>query len=475
MSLRLLVVDDEPSTRFGAREFFAARGWTVLEASSAAEFWERLEDFRPDVVVLDYRLPDATALDLLPPLRERFPHLPAIILTGFGSIDLAVRAMQCGASQFLTKPVNLPALADLIERIDQEQRVSRAWLATQQKEKRSSPDPFLGQSRVVRQLETQARRVAAADSPVLLCGETGTGKGVLARWLHNHSRRASQPFVDVNCAALGGELLQSELFGHEKGAFTGALERKPGLLELAHGGTLFLDEIGDMEIPVQAKLLKVVEEQRFRRLGGVVDLKVDVRVISATHHDLEQAVERRAFRSDLYYRIATVVLRLPPLRERKEDIPLLAAALLRQLPPGPRGGSWQLSPDGVDALVAYDWPGNIRELRNVLERATLLAEGSTVTAQHLAFTTRANEPASKRTGEIELPLPLAEVEKRHILRVLEAVDGDVARAAEWLGVPRSTLYQRLQRYGVRSAGKKLGGSKKRGSSLDSTGGSSRSS
>ncbi|MCX8072325.1 MAG: sigma-54 dependent transcriptional regulator [Candidatus Binatia bacterium] len=449
MSLRVLVADDEDTVLFALREYLGSRGWQVTEARSAAELWRAIEQGLPDVVLLDYQLPDATALDILAALRERIPTVPVIILTGFGSIELAVKAMQLGAKQFLTKPLDLPTLATLIERVDSERRAEALYLVSRESQVRREANPFVGTSQAIRRVEQLAKKIARSDAAVLLTGETGTGKGVLARWLHAQGPRRGNPFVDINCAGLGGELLHAELFGYEKGAFTGAVERKLGLVELAHRGTLFLDEIGDMDLAVQAKLLKVLEERRFRRLGAVADVQVDIRLISATHHDLTQAVVRGSFRSDLYYRIAVVTLELPPLRERKEDVPLLAEEMLRQFAPAGRDGPWRLSPEAIQALVRYSWPGNIRELRNVLERATLLANGPTIGAEHLAvgvagFVAAPNVMAVEENAD----LPLAEVEKRHILRVFDAVGGDVARAAERLGVPRSTLYQRLQSYGV---------------------------
>ncbi|MDZ7379619.1 MAG: sigma-54 dependent transcriptional regulator [candidate division KSB1 bacterium] len=450
MTVHVLVADDEPAVRFGIREFLKGRSWQVTEAATASELWAKLAEQQPDVVVLDHRLPDGSALDILRALRERIPWLPVIVLTGFGTIQLAVEAIQLGAKQFLTKPVDLAALAALIERVDRERRAEAMLLANQENQSRQELSPFLGTSEAIRRVEAVAKRVAQSHAPVLLLGETGTGKGVLARWLHAHGPRGGNPFVDLNCAALGGELLQAELFGYERGAFTGADARKLGLVELAHRGTLFLDEMGEMDPGVQAKLLKVLEEQRFRRLGGVVDVQVDVRLISATHLDLAEAVKRRAFRADLYYRIAVVSLELPPLRQRRQDILPLAEAILRRFQTLPGSQRWALTPDAQQALVEYDWPGNIRELRNVLERATLLAREPEITADQLALNVDPRQFQSSGDEEAgDLALSLAEVERRHILKVLEAVGGDVAKAAEHLQLPRSTLYQRLHRYGVR--------------------------
>lgn len=378
----VLIVDDDAAIRFGVRNFLAEQGWRIVEASDGSEMWARLGEATPDVMILDHRLPDATALDLLARLREAGKILPTIVLTGFASIDLAVQAIQAGASQFLTKPVDLPALATMVERLANAHRAKLHERLERDQSQRRLRNPFVGKSRRIRQLEETAHRVAASDVTVLILGETGTGKGVLARWLHEHSLRAAHPFVDLNCASLGGELLQSELFGHEKGAFTGALERKLGMVELAHGGTLFLDEIGDLALDVQAKLLKVLEERRMRRVGGTADIPVELRLISATNRDLNRAVEHGRFRADLYYRISALPLELPPLRERREDIPDLAQAVLASLATS-SAHHRELAPDAVAKLVQHDWPGNIRELRNVLERAVLLSRSRVLHAEDL--------------------------------------------------------------------------------------------
>src|SRR5581483_10514432 len=291
------------------------------------------------------------------------------VLTGHGSIDLAVRTVKEGAEQFLTKPVELAALGTIIQRTLDNQRTRRRDQATRRTQgERTAPDPFLGTSPSVLALATEAQLAVGGDSPVLVQGETGSGKGVLARWLHDSGARTEEAFVDINCAGLSRELLESELFGHARGAFTGAIADKKGLLEVAHRGTLFLDEIGDMDVSLQPKFLKALEEKRFRRLGEVNERRVDVRLIAATNQDLGDLVREKRFRADLYYRINTVVLRVPPLRERTGDIPLLAGAILRRLAQEMGRPEIELAADAVEALQAYPWPGNVRELRNVLER-----------------------------------------------------------------------------------------------------------
>jgi DNA-binding NtrC family response regulator len=443
----VLVVDDEAAIRFGIRDFLEAHGFDVLEADSCQAARERIRE-QPDVVLLDFRLPDGDALGLLATLKDDEPDIPVVVLTAHASVDIAVQAVKLGAEQFLTKPVELPAVLVLIERMLDNVRVRRSQRARRTQEAPELRDPFLGESRLIRELEATARRVLASDSPVLLQGETGSGKGVLAAWLHAQGPRAEEPFVQLNCAGLTAQFLETELFGHERGAFTGAVARKLGLLEVAHHGTVFLDEIGDVDPSVQPKLLKVLEEKRFRRMGDVEDRRVDIRLIAATHQDLAERVRTRHFRSDLFFRISTLPLGLPALRERPEDIPHLAWALLAHIARQLGRPPMTLSPAARAALQGYAWPGNIRELRNVLERAVLLSSRDTLEASDLRFDPGLGEPGAPE--EDPLSLTLEEVEKRHIQRVLAAEGGHVERAARRLGLPRSSLYHKLKRYGLSS-------------------------
>jgi DNA-binding NtrC family response regulator len=442
---RILVVDDEAGIRFGVRDFLTAHGYDVDEAEDCrgAEAGFRMN--RPDAVILDHVLPDGDALTLLPRLRAVDASVPVVVLTGHGSIDLAVRAVKEGAEQFLTKPVELASLEVVLQRLLDARRTRRRQLAGQARESRTEIDPFLGDTPAVRRLAEQAERVAAADRPVLIQGPTGSGKGVLARWLHNHGPRADEALVDLNCAGLSREFLESELFGHEKGAFTGAAASKPGLLEIGHRGSLFLDEIGDMSPEVQPKVLKVLEEQRFRRMGEVRDRHVDVRLIAASHHDLVSLVQEKRFRSDLYFRISTLPLSVPSLAERASDIPLLAASILQRLGPELGRGTVTLSPAAETTLLRYPWPGNIRELRNVLERAVLLGGSARIEPQDLRF----DDGLAELPGARASSLTLLEVERRHIELVLREENGHVERAARRLGIPRSSLYQRIKQLGLR--------------------------
>jgi DNA-binding NtrC family response regulator len=443
---RILVVDDEAGARFGVQDFLAGRGYVVDEADSCRAAEESFRNTRPDLVLLDYALPDGDALSLLPRLRAVDASVPVVILTGHGSIDLAVRAVKEGAEQFLTKPVELASLVIVLQRILEARRTRRRQLAGQARESRGEIDPFVGSSPAIRSLADQAERVAAADRPILIQGPTGSGKGVLARWLHNHGARADEALVDMNCAGLSREFLESELFGHEQGAFTGATASKPGLLEIGHRGTVFLDEIGDMPADVQPKVLKVLEEQRFRRMGEVRDRHIDVRLIAASHHDLVSLVQEKRFRSDLYFRISTLPLRVPSLAERASDIPILALSILERLGPELGRGAVALSTPAEDALVRYPWPGNIRELRNVLERAILLGGSARIELEDLRF----DDGLANLAGSRDSSLTLQEVERRHIELVLREESGHVERAARRLGIPRSSLYQKIKQFELRT-------------------------
>ena len=442
---RLLIVDDEPGSRLGVRSYLENHGYDVDEADTVGAAMRILHTQVPDVALVDYSLPDGTALDLMAQLKQQGIDIPVVVLTGHGSIELAVMAVKEGAEQFLTKPVELSSLAAVLDRVIEHQQNSRRILAVQSSRQASGEDGLIsGRSPAVRALAHDANTAAACDAPILIEGETGTGKGLLAKWIHSASARTAEAFVDLNCAGLPRELLESELFGHEKGAFTGATNSKPGLVEAAHRGTMFLGEIGDTDIAVQPKLLKIVEEKRFRRLGDIGERRVDVRFIAASNKSLIQLVDQGEFREDLYYRLNTIVLRLPPLRHRKEDIPTLVQQLLNRLSreigrPVPR-----VEGDAVDALQSHAWPGNIRELRNVLERAMLAATSPVLRAVDLRLNATPRRSAPAAATVIPTAETLKEVEWLHIQRVLDEEKGSVGRASKRLGIPRSSLYQKLK-------------------------------
>ena len=441
---KVLVVDDESGVRFGIRDFLEQHGYEIDEAESCQDAQHIFRTSRPDIVIADYMLPDGTALDLLPRLKEIDSGTPLLVLTAHGSIDLAVRAIKEGAEQFLTKPLELPTLLVILQRLLQKQRNHHKQLASKSRQVRQAIDPFIGTSAAIRALKEQAHRILSTESPVLILGETGTGKGVLARWLHDTSPRADEAFVDLNCAGLSRELLETELFGHEKGAFTSATASKQGLFEVAHRGTIFLDEVGDVDLQIQPKLLKVLEEKRFRRVGDVRDRQVDVRLIAATHQDMGQLVREKRFRDDLYFRISTIPLSFPALRERIEDIPTMAQYLLDKVSADLGRGELRLDENCIQALKAYSWPGNIRELRNVIERAVLLSDQKTITINDLHFDghTQVGSPF------LDSRLTLLELEKQHIERVLQEERGRVEKAAKRLGIPRSSLYQKIKKHQI---------------------------
>jgi DNA-binding NtrC family response regulator len=458
---RVLVVDDEAIVRLGIRRFLEANGFEVREASSAGETESEFRTSPPDVAILDHRLPDGHGVDLIPRLKEAAPNVPLIVLSAHGSIDLAVRAIKEGAEQFLVKPVELPALHVLVQRVLEAQRQRQKQLAGRSRQARESVDPFQGRSPAIKRLAAEVAKLLPSESPVLIEGETGTGKGVLARWLHQQGPRAEEAFVDLNCAGLSRELLESELFGHERGAFTGSTATKLGLLEVAHRGTLFLDEIGDLDLLVQPKLLTALEEKRFRRLGDVRDRHSSFRLIAATHHDLERQVREGRFRGDLYFRISTIPLRVPALHERREDIPLLARAFLARLSAELGRSEAALSPGVEQVLAEHRWPGNIRELRNVLERALLVSEGDEIRVEDLSFAARIAlpqaPPATASTGappstpfSLEESLNLEQLERQAIARAMAVESGHVGRAAARLGIPRSSLYKKLKQLGPAS-------------------------
>jgi DNA-binding NtrC family response regulator len=441
---KVLLVDDESATRFAMRRFLKSRGFDIEEAENCAVAREKFRSFGPDVTVLDFRLPDGNALELIPQLRATGPSA-IIVLTAYASIDTAVEAVKLGAEHFLAKPVELEALFVLIQRTIENQRNRQQMLAgTKRGEMRGRIDPFLGATAAIAELREKAEAVLRTDSPLLIQGETGTGKTVLAQWIHSYSRRAQEAFVDLNCAGISREFLETELYGHEKGAFTGATAAKQGLLEVADRGTVFLDEIGDMDTQVQASLLKVLEEKRFRRLGDVRDRSVDIRLIAATHHDLRSRAAERLFRQDLYYRISALELCVPPLRERCADIPLIAGMLLERLARDLGQPPVTMTGDAAASLTRYDWPGNIRELRNVLERALLRTHGAVLDAGTLDFGVRVPVAASgvRRSGTLD------EVERDYIEQVLRDENGAIDRAAGRLGVSRSAVYYKARKHGI---------------------------
>src|SRR5438270_1496424 len=440
VSRRVLLVEDDEELRFAYAAHLKDSGCPVEEAGDLPAAQKRFESTRPDVAVLDFRLPGGTALDLLPKFKELEPGVPIIVLTGFGSMELGVSLIRSGAEQCLAKPVEASALLMIVHKLLENSRNQQKTLANNTRRRRVVLNPFTGESLAIRRLAETAAKVANSQSPVLIQGETGCGKGVLATWLHENGPRSEEPFIDLNCAGLTREFLESELFGYERGAFTGAVTPKPGLLEVGHRGTIFLDEIGDIDPNVQPKLLKVIEEKKFRRMGDVRDRFIDVRLIAATHQDLRHLIETKAFRGDLYFRISTVPLAIPALRERRDDIPFIAHSLLSRICSDMARPRAELSPSAVERLRSYYWPGNIRELRNVLERALLFTDRAILEPEDFSF-----EPGpDHRSNSYKADWTLEEVERFHITSAFTVENHNVEKTAKRLGIAKSTLYQKLK-------------------------------
>jgi two-component system response regulator HydG len=423
----------------------------VAIARSVSEAIEVANSFEPEVVLTDLNMARASGLDLCRHFAESWPDVPVILVTAFGSLDTAVEALRAGAYDFITKPFDIHALTLVVERANQHHRlkseVKRLRAAVGQA---GWGDDILGSSAPVLELRSMLERVSQTEATVLITGETGTGKDVAARVLHQHGKRKRGPFVAINCSALPEPLLESELFGHLRGAFTGARSARLGLFVEAHKGTLLLDEIGDMPLGVQVKLLRALEERRVRPVGGDVEFPFDARIIAATHRDLEQAVHDGRFREDLFYRLNVVHIALPALRSRGRDILLLAQHFLGQFAQQVNPGVVGISKTAAEKLLAYTWPGNVRELRNAIERAVSLTRFDHIGAEDLperikTFETRHVLVASDNLEEL---VSLEEVEKRYILKVLQAAGGNKSLAAKQLGVARRTLYRKLGEYGI---------------------------
>lgn len=445
---KVLIIDDDTAILRTLNEYLQLEGYEVVEAASLKSAYSVIERDPPDVVIIDFHLPDGDALQFLSAAKSIAVPICSIVLTGHGTIDLAVRAIKEGAEQFITKPVQLSVLGTCVRTCVERQQSKRKQLAGARNIKRYEKNPFAGSSSAIERLSQESHKIVQTERPVLIQGETGTGKGVLANWIHRNGPRSEEALVDVNCAGLSKDLLESELFGHEKGAFTGAITSKPGLVEVAHRGILFLDEIGEMDMTVQPKLLKVLEDKRFRRLGDVRERSTDIQIIAATNRDLLQAAGAGKFREDLYYRISTFRLWIPPLRERVEDIPILADSILHTLASDLAREQQVLSEAAQTALKAYAWPGNIRELRNVLERVALICDSRVIERQDLGLPSAASIAPLAPAATANRELTLEEHEREQIVRVLKEEKGKVAQAAVRLGIPRSTLYQKIKALGI---------------------------
>jgi two-component system, NtrC family, response regulator AtoC len=440
----LLLVDDDPSLRQTLAASLSAEGFVPVGAGGADEALALFQARPVEVVLTDIRMKGASGIDLCRRAREVRPEVPVVVMTAFGDLDAAVQAIRAGAQDFLAKPFEHEQLVHALDRAVQHARLRAEVARLQERLRETEPfEELLGESRGMAELCDLVRRVAATDSTVLIGGETGTGKELVARALHRRSRRAAGPFVPINCAAVPEALLESELFGHARGAFTDARGPRQGLFQRAAGGTLFLDEVGDMGLALQAKLLRALQERRVRPVGSDEEVPVDVRVVAATHQDLRAAVEAGTFRMDLLYRLAVVELEVPPLRARDNDVLLLAQHFVRAAAERCGKTVEGITPDAAARLLAYDWPGNVRELQNCIERAVTLTEHARLVVADLPRSVQAPHPARAGAADRVELISLEEVERRHIARVLEAVGGNKARAAAILRIGRKTLYRKL--------------------------------
>jgi len=441
----LLLVDDEQAFRTILGSELAHADYRVTTAGTLGEAREILRQRVFDLVLLDVRLPDGSGLDLLAEIKESAPTTEVVMLTGHATVEAAIRAMKSGALDFLTKPFKPEQLEAVLDKAVQRQALQRSNTALEHEVARIHPsDGFIGQSSGVRELLQLVSRVAETESTVLIRGESGVGKELIARAVHRRSPRSRQPFVVVDCASLHENLLQSELFGHEKGAYTGAIRLKHGLFEVADRGTIFLDEIGELTPALQVKLLRVLETGVFRRVGGTADIHVDVRMIAATNRALEVMMKEGSFREDLYYRLNVFSLQIPPLRERGEDVPILVEHFIRHSRV-PQKRTVRVSDPALEVLRRYPWPGNVRELENVIERALILCDAGVIEPEHLPLGVRL-EPSFRSTEENHHLVTLEEVERRYVIRVLEECRGHRQKAASILGISERNLYRKLKEF-----------------------------
>ncbi|MDH3694205.1 MAG: sigma-54 dependent transcriptional regulator [Gammaproteobacteria bacterium] len=460
MTHSVLIVDDEETFAKNVKRYLDRHEYESRIANTGKEAIEALDSFKPDTILLDLNLPDGTGLDFLSQIKQIDNQARVVFMTGSISVDSAVKAMKAGAEDYLTKPLVLSELKLLLDKLVRRERKDRALAYYQNKEaQQGGLSALLGTSESLTKIKSRIQQFIASEQnlsdttppPVLVTGETGTGKDLIARAFHFDGPRRDKPFVEINCASIPSQLMEAELFGFERGTFTDAKQRKLGLVESANGGTLFLDEIGDMDVALQAKLLTLLEHKRVRRLGGLRDQSVDVRIVAATNQDLQKLIEENRFRSDLLYRLHVLHINLPPLREHPDDIKELAEHFLNLHAKRYNKPGLSFSSAAVDALVDYDWPGNIRELRNLIEHAVLLTEAATIKREHLAIkkVKRRNRVPASNTGTsngVESGLSLVETEIDLVRKALKQTGGNVTQASRLLGISRDTLRYRMEKY-----------------------------
>jgi DNA-binding NtrC family response regulator len=445
---RILVVDDEEIVRESLGGWLEKDGYTIVTCPDGPSALARMKAERWSIMIVDLKMPGMDGLQVLEEAKKLQPELAVVIMTAYATVDTAVAAMKAGAYDYLVKPFDPEELSIMMQKIVSQQTLVRenAVLRQALKQEYRFRD-LLSKSPAMQSVFELARTAARSNSTILVLGESGSGKEVLARAIHGESPRNDGPFVAVSCAALTESLLESELFGHERGAFTGAIARRKGKFEVAHGGTLFLDEVGDIGPKLQLDLLRVLEERKLHRVGGNEPIDVDVRIIAATNRDLKKAVVEGKFREDLFYRLNVIPILIPPLRQRREDVPLLVENFVERLAVEMKKRLDGVSPDAMTALMAHDWPGNVRELRNVLERGAVVATTAVIQLADLGMPTRAEAPPKPGTLA-----SLEEVEKRHVAAVLAHTAGNVSQSARILGIDRVTLYNKMRKYGLRRDG-----------------------
>ncbi len=444
-SARILAVDDDRATLEALAQMLSLWGHKVETAPDATDAVKKAAEFHPDIVLSDLAMPGNDGLWLLRRLKEDLPDCPVVFLTGQGNVDAAVEAIRDGAYDFIEKPVDAARLRTCIGRALEKKETMREVQGLRRRLRQLGSVDFIGQSPAMRRVLDLVEKVAPSKASVAISGESGTGKEMVARAVHNLSPRRAKPFIAVNCASIPPTLMESEMFGHERGAFTGADQRRPGVFELAHGGTLFLDEVGEIPIELQPKLLRALEENRLRRVGGKVELEVDVRVLCATNRDLKAEIKNHRFREDLFFRLNVFQIPLPPLRDRREDVALLAQHFVERFAGDSGKRVTGVHPDALKLLEGHEWPGNIRELRNAIERAVILSEGELILPDQLPPDLAGRGP-ERQAFRMPYGLTLDEIEKEYLLGSLQRNGGNKARTAEVLGVSEKTLYNKLNRY-----------------------------